>query len=109
MILAKSLSKKRLSIVFTFATSLATLSLLKLSVLQGEHWEGGESLKQQLSEDNLLEKVCWAVAITKLQFTITIFADATVRIIARRSLLLCHRCSGLTIGLKDSGRDENLS
>ena len=108
MILAKSLSKRRLSIVFTFATSLATLSLLKLTVLQRKSWEGGESLKQQHSEDNLLEKVCWAVAITELQFTITIFA-ATVRIIARRSLLLCHRCSGLTIGLKDSGWDENLS
>ena len=103
MILANSLSKKRLSIVFTFATSLATLSLLKLTVLQRRHWEGGESLQQQHSEENLLK--VRAIAIT---IAITIFA-VTVKIVARRSLLLCLRCSGLTIGLRDSGWDDNLA
>ena len=57
MILAKGLSKKRFSIVFTFATSLVTFSLLKLAVLQRRKWEGGESLQQQPSGENLLEKV----------------------------------------------------
>jgi len=56
MILAKGLSKKRFSIVFTFATSLVTFSLLKLAVLQRRKWEGGESLQQQHSGENLLEK-----------------------------------------------------
>ena len=57
MILAKGLSKKRFSIVFTFATSLLTFSLLKLTVLQRGIWEGGESRQQQHSGENLLEKV----------------------------------------------------
>lgn len=57
MILAKGLSKKRFSIVFTFATSLVTFSLFKLAVLQRRKWEGGESRQQQHSGENLLEKV----------------------------------------------------
>ena len=62
MILAKGLSKKRFSIVFTFATSLVIFSLLKLTVLQQRKLEGGES-RQQHNGENLLEKVR-AIAIT---------------------------------------------
>ena len=121
MTFAKSLSKKRLSIVFTFATSLATLSLLKLTVLQRRNWDGGGSLEQLHSEENLLEKVqAMAIAMTitmKITITITITKTITmtrtitiailcaiaVKMIVRRNLRLCQRCSGLTIGLRDSG------
>ena len=113
MTFAKSLSKKRLSIVFTFATSLATLSLLKLTVLQRRNWDGGGSLEQLHSEENLLEKVqAMAIAMTMTititmtmtrTITIAILCAIAVKMIARRNLRLCQRCSGLTIGLRDSG------